>query len=50
MSHITRMNESYHTHERVTLHTLVSRVTRMHESYHTHELSYHTHPRNMSRT
>jgi len=36
MNHITRMNESWHTHERVMLHTLVSRVTRMHESYHTH--------------
>jgi len=36
-SHVTRMNESCHTYERVMSHVWTSHVTRMNESCHTYE-------------
>ena len=37
MSHVTHMNESYHTYERGMLHVGMSHVTHMSESCHTYE-------------
>ena len=37
LSHVTRLNESYHTFECVMSHVWMSHVTRLNESYHTFE-------------
>jgi len=37
MSHVTRMNEWWHTHEYVMIHVWMSHVTHMNEYWHTYE-------------